>query len=356
MEIQTVSWNVKQLIRMSERETLLFNYPIQRGGGQWKHLQKSYLIHSLAQSYPIPPVYFLGDKQQILNEKNVLQTVVIRWILDGKQRITTMIEFTEDRFKLEKSTPNVFIEGEEFEVADKFFSELDAEVQDMILSRSILTYTVAEESTSDEEIEDLFFRMNNGSPLTVTQKAKALMGVQWAERITKVGNHTLIEDIAAFSKTQLKADAHLTAIIQTMMMLDDYNYKNVSQKIISEYTQSFKSDSEKKIQLLEEVEKSLDYLIHVFNKKEPVLLKKVNFPMTVIAARKAIADNISHDDFYNWSIAFKEAIKENADSITYISTDYKDFTGTGSTDRHKADGRMKEMLRHLSAYMELHSK
>lgn len=355
MEIKNVGWNVKQLKTMKEKGTLEFDYPIQRSGGQWKPLQQSYLIHSLAQNYPVPPVYFLGEKKQVMVEKKgqqVPELITIRWILDGKQRITTMVDYLDDKFALHKDTPPVQIDGEEFEIDGHLFSELAEEVQEMIYSRTILTYTIDSEFVTDEEIEDLFFRMNNGSALTVQQKSKALMGVEWATKITNAGNHRLISELAAFSKTQLKSDGHLTAILQTMMMLDDsYHYKNVSQNVISDYATTFKENPEGKAELLEKVVSGMDYLLGVFDKKENFLLKKVHFPMTLITAIRAKEMNVDTESFYGWSMTFKEDLKSDQTTIYSLSTKYLEYTGTGSTDRPKAIGRMEEMLKHFEAYL-----
>lgn len=361
MEIKNVSWNVKQLITMSNKGTLQFDYPIQRSGGQWKSLQQSYLIHSLTENYPIPPVYLLGEKKEVTVMKKgeeVPDIITIRWVLDGKQRITTMKDFVEDQFPLHNDTPETTIDNEEYELAGKTFSELDEEVQDMILSRTILTYTLDGEMVSDEEIEDLFFRMNNGSALTIQQKAKALMGVEWATKLTELGEHKLIQELGAFSASQLKAEGHLTAILQTMMMMDDKydDYKNVSQRVISQYTTTFKEDKENKLELFNKVNEAMDYLLNVFDKKERLLLKKVHFPMTILTTIRAIEKEIEPESFYSWTIGFKEAFKPKGESVTNVPTNYVDYTGTGSTDRHKAIGRKEEMIRHMEEYTGLYGE
>lgn len=356
MEIKNVAWNVKQLCRMSDRGTLKFDYPIQRSGGQWKPLQQAYLIHSLAQNYPIPPVYLLGLKENIEVQKKdeiVKENVTVRYILDGKQRITTIRDYVNDQYKLHNDTPDVKIDGDEHEIAGLLFSELPEDVQDMILSRTLLTYTIDGEEATDEEIEDLFFRMNNGSALTTQQKAKALMGVEWATRMTEIGQHVLVQELSSFSKTQLKADGHITAITQTMMMIDPtFEYKNVSARTISDYSNTFKDDKENKEKLLNKVVNAMDYLTSVLDKKETLLLRKVHFPMILITAMEAIEKEVGVDDFFDWIIEFKTAFKPKGDELVKVPTNYEDYTGTGSTDKFKADGRKDEMLRHFNAYLD----
>lgn len=359
MEIKNVSWNVKQLVKMIDNETIRFDYPIQRAGGQWKLLQKSFLIHSLAQNYPIPPIYFLGEKQQVMVMKKgeeVPDIITIRHCLDGKQRLTNIYEFVKGEYALDEDTPEATIEGVEYELAGKKYDELDEDVQDMILSRSLLTYTLDAELVSDEEIEDLFYRMNNGASLTVQQKAKALMGVEWATIVNELGEHSLIHNLASFSKTQIRTEGHITALMQTMMMLDGtYDYKNVSQSTISKYAQTFKDDAEYKKELVEKVKEAMDYLLNILDKKETVLLKKVHFPMTLMTALRAKELGVDEEEFYEWLMYFKKAIKSPDESVEHLTT-YLEYTGSGTTDKHKADGRMNEMKRHMEDYFNFKQK
>jgi hypothetical protein len=355
MEFKNVAWSSKQLNRMVDNGLVRFDYPIQRSGGQWKELQKSYLIHSLAQNFPIPPVYFLGDKQDVPVVKKdvvVYENKTVRWVLDGKQRLTVIKDFSEGKFSLHEDTPVVIIEGDEYQIAGKYFNELDEEVVDMILSRTILTYTVDRDMITDDEIEDLFYRMNNGVTLTVQQKSKALMGVTWSTKLNELGNSEFFLEKAAFSKEQLRSEGHHTAILQAMMMLDNgFKFANASQKVISEYATTFKTDNYNKNELFDKITEAVEYLDKSFDKKENLLLKKVNFPMTVLVALKAKESGLSHDKFLEWSLDFKKAYKNSENAV--IKTNYNDYTGTGSVSLVKVNGRYNEMLNHFSKYFEL---
>lgn len=358
MEFKNVGWNVFQIKRMIDKGTISFDYPIQRSDGQWKQEQRSGLIDSLARSYPIPAIYFVGIEEEIpIKKKNgeiKMESLVVRYLIDGVQRFSTISEYLDDLFPLSEELAELTIEGESYEIAGKYYSELDEEVQQMIVSRTILTYTVDMKTTTEEEIEELYYRLNNGCPLTVQQKAKALMGVEWSTRFNELGNHLLIQEKASFSETQLKTEGHITVIIQAMMMQDKtFNYKNVSSTIISKYASGFKDDKENKLALYRKVETALDYLSEVFSQKEKVLLRKVHFPMMIITASQAIDYKVPVNVFEEWVESFKTAFKPKDDSVIEIPTNYVDYTGKGSTDRHKADGRMNEMLRHFNAYLDM---
>ncbi|MHC6167508.1 GmrSD restriction endonuclease domain-containing protein [Bacillus velezensis] len=365
MEIKNNSFTVRQLIAMMNKGTLLVDYPIQRPGGQWKNLASSYLMHTAAAQYPIPPMYMLGEKKEVTVQKKgkeVLEMVTFRHVLDGKQRITNFYNFVNNGFKLHKDTPTVDIEGQEYELAGKTFDELDEEVQEMILSLNILCYTIDGETADDDEISDLFYRMNNGAPLSTQQKSKALMGVEWAEIINDLGEHPLIHNLSAFSKAQIRSEAHHSSLIQTMMMLDEnegnYEFKDATQNSLSEYAKTFKDHSDEKMLLVERVREAMDYLLEVLDKKEKFMLKKVHFPMTLITALEAKKMNINGDSFYEWMNTFKNAVDPKSQmEITefeedFIPTDYLQYSGKGTTDKKKVVGRMTEMIKHMKAYFE----
>lgn len=355
LEIKNNGWSVKQLKKMKENKTLRFDHPLQRGSDLWKAIQKSYLIHSAGGNIPIPHVYAVSHLEQVEGTDEVKP---VRYIIDGKQRLNTLFSFIDEQWMLHDETPEVNIERDEFEVAGLPFTSLPEDVQDNILSRTITVYTIDGSLATEEEIEDLMYRLNNGVAMTQQQQAKTKMGIEWAKKFAELGSHPLITEFASFSKTQITGEKHITAIIQSMMMIDKtFEYKNVSEKIIAGYGMSFKSDQDNKEYLFERVKEGMDYLFKVIEEKENVLLKKVHFPMLVLTAVEAIDQKYTVYDFRNWMSKFKEEFAKKEEvpvDVVSLKTNYVEYTGKGTTDRHKADGRLKEMKRHMAAYMTVY--
>lgn len=361
MEVHTASWSIKQLKTMMINGTILFDYPIQRSGEQWNLKQKSDLIHSCIIGLPVPPLYFLRHYEQRETDK---KPVPIRHVLDGKQRLTTILSYVLDGeetegengekqvhkgFALNHYEP-LFIDGQEYDVSGKTFSELDEEVKDALLGKNIPNYTFDQDLTTDDEIELLFYRMNASKPLTIHQKSKSLIGIRFSTLLNDVSNHSTIMQLSNFPTGQLKDNKHQAAILQTMMIFEGFAFKNFSAKETSRYAETIKNDFENKVKTLEKVEKALDYLNECFVSKEKVLLKAVSFPMTVSLAYIAACDNVEPDMFGLWAQAFNDALEGKE---TNNPTNYLDYTGTGSTDLVKVNGRINEMERHFNAYMDL---
>lgn len=341
MKKSSISWAVKQFKRMYENGKISFDYPIQRQGGQWDTLQKSLLIHSLADDYPIPPFYSTVSKE-IVNEKEV----DVYYIMDGKQRLTNVFDYINNVYPLHEETPSAVIEDETHELAGKYFDELSDEARDQIQSYMLLNYKM--DDVTDEEIEDLFFRLNNGTPLTKQQKAKAKMGTAWAKQIKSLVEHPLMNK-APFTKLQIQKADHETALLQTMMILDEsYTWKSISSNDVFEYTKTFKEDQNNKMSLVTTLEIAMDFLNDSIDTNEKVLLKKIHFPILLITANKALTDGIGVEQFTDWMEEFKLSLKEK----NSIPTDYKEFSGSGSVKKEKTLGRISEMEKHLNNYFQ----
>lgn len=347
MDAHPNSWTIRQLKGSLRINTLRFDYPIQRASGQWTLKQKSKLIHSLVEGWPIPPFYFLRYYEDRPAQK---KPVPVRFVLDGIQRLTTTFTFTEDEYALSKDTPDAIIDGITYEMAGKKFSELDEPVREALFARSLPGYTMDKANTTDEEIEELFFRLNSSSALTVAQKVKALVGIQFSTLLNDLSNHTTIVELSNFPPSSIRKNEHQACILQTMMILEKFEYKGFSANELSRYATTVKGVYDNKVKTLSQVEKAFDYLCNVFHKKEMFLLKKINFPMTVALAYDAQKNNVEPDEFLLWATAFVDAIDGKE---TNNPTNYLDYTGSGSTDLAKVNGRISEMRRHFDEYRAL---
>ncbi|MCY7947954.1 DUF262 domain-containing protein [Bacillus atrophaeus] len=327
-----------------------FEYPIQRKGEQWDPEQKSTFIHSLAGDYPVPPLYAIEEEREIeINGKK--KKVNVLFILDGKQRSTNVNDFINLKYPLHDELEDVEIYGEKYQLAKKWFNELDPVVQDAILDFKL--DIVKLENATDEEIEEIFFRLNNGTPLSKQQKAKAKMGSEWAEKIQSLVNHEFMKEKASFTKLQLRRADDETAIIQTMMLIDnEYDWKSLASNEVFDYSQTFRGNTSK-FAIVEKIKNTMDYLNKSFDEKEKVLLKKVHFPMVMLTAMRAMEMGIHPARFSDWIAEFKKAFKGKK---AEFFTKYKMYTGDGSIKEPKVKGRIEEMRKHLETYFAKYEK
>ena len=160
MKRANISWNARQLSKMIEKGSITFDSAVQRGL-VWDNDRKSLLIHSMMTGFPIPAMYAAKD-----TETKILS------MLDGKQRSNAISDFLHGRFTL-SNVPEVILEdGTEVDVNGMYFSGLCEELQDIISNYSLTIYYF--EDITDDEIAELFYRLNNGRALSNIERVRAV--------------------------------------------------------------------------------------------------------------------------------------------------------------------------------------
>lgn len=170
-----VQWSVKTLTKMVKTHKISFDNAVQRGHC-WDKDRKSLLIHSILAGYPIPA--FFAAKSQ--DDKGT----AIYDMLDGKQRSNALVSFLSDDFAL-TNVPQVEYEEDNgdsvcLDVNGMCFSELPECLQDAISDYSLTVYYF--DGITEDEISELFWRLNNGKPLTAIEltrvKTKSKAAIQ----------------------------------------------------------------------------------------------------------------------------------------------------------------------------------
>lgn len=342
----TLNWTVKNLKSMYDgKHTLQMDHVIQRQSGQWDgdRLKKSLLIHSIFANYPVPPIYCL---KEAISEKDYSYS-----ILDGKQRLTTIFDYIDGRYPLDTETPSVTIDDTVYELGGKYFTDLDIECQQELLRFKFTIYGF--EDADDDLIEEIFFRLNNSTPLSKPQKAMPLCGVENAKFIKSILSDRFFSEICQFSALQRRKSDDMCTLLQAMMLLDNryegYEFSSISADEIMRYAASIKNNySEEQKNRLYDI---IDYLEKVFPEKDK-MLKKINIPIVMLAADTAMGDGydpvknlyrVGPMYFRQWfSYFFAECYEE-----------YKQYCSSGSIKKEKTLKRIEIMEASLVGYFEL---
>lgn len=342
----TLNWTVKNLKSMYDgKNTLQMDHVIQRQSGQWDgdRLKKSLLIHSILANYPVPPIYCL---KEAISEKDYSYS-----ILDGKQRLTTIFDFIDGRYPLDTETPSVTIDDTVYELGGKYFTDLDIECQQELLRFKFTIYGF--EDADDDLIEEIFFRLNNSTPLSKPQKAMPLCGVENAKFIKSILSDRFFSEICQFSALQRRKSDDMCTLLQAMMLLDNryegYEFASISADEIMRYASHIKKNysEEQKARLYD----IIDYLEKVFPEKDK-MLKKINIPIVMLAADTAMGD--SYDSLKNLyrvgPMYFRQWFSYFFDECY---EDYKQYCSSGSIKKEKTLKRIEIMEASLVDYFEL---
>lgn len=337
----TLNWTIKNLKNMADsKETLCFDHPIQRQASQWNNLQQSLLVHSILANYPVPAIYVEKADSSELDEKG--KPVFKYSVLDGKQRMTTLFDFINGEYALSDETPKVEIESVSYDISGKTFEELDEDVKQELLRFKFQIF--AFEEATDDEIEEIFFRLNNSTPLSKPQKSKPLMGVENAKFIDNILNGSFFREKCNFSQLQLRKSDDMCTLLQSMMLMDHkygkYEYNSISADEVMKYSSYIKNNYSYEQQIL--LSTAIDYLDQAFDSKEK-LLKKINIPMAILLADLALVKGIKPHDFHNWFLYFFVACKN----------EYNQYCSSGSIKKEKVLGRMSTMQAHFEKHFRI---
>lgn len=137
------TYSINDFVEWDEQGSLVLNPSFQRRP-VWSDKAKSYLMDTILRGKPIPKVFI---RQKI----NVTTKSSQREIVDGQQRIRTILSFIKDGFSV---TPKMHSE-----YGGKLFSQLDVDVQAQVLSYEIAVDLLI--NMPDAEVLDIFGRLNS---------------------------------------------------------------------------------------------------------------------------------------------------------------------------------------------------
>ena len=355
-----LNWTIKRFNKEMANNSVSFDYPIQRAGGQWDDMQKSLLIHSVACDYPVPPLFALASKEIVGDKEKE-----IYYILDGKQRSTNIRDFINGEYRLHEETPKFIVDGQTYDCALCNFEELPNEVQDAINEFTLDIFKL--EDALDEQIEEVFYRLNNGQSLSAQQKAKAKLGAEMALKLKGAMEHPMMYNTGekdsphnvVFTDLQRKQSQDEVALVQSMMLIDDnFQVGKFGTQDVFDYTVSLRDGN--KDQVLENLQKALDLLHETFGKgvKEKQLLKKINFPFVVYASHQAVKKGLSAHTFKYWVDGFRDKLMDKTNGVLFDGSEnpnawlYKVGSGAGATKAEKVAQRLKATNDELEAFFK----
>jgi hypothetical protein len=298
-------------------ESLLnFSLNIQRNL-VWDLDKQSLFIHSLIVGYPVPP-YFTQD-----NGDDIL------WVLDGKQRITTINSYMKDEFALGKKTPIAY----GINIVGLKFSELPQEFQEEIrdYSFSVIRF----KNITSEQRDEIFLRLNNGMALTKMELTRVMASSNVMEFINEISKYEFFQNIIAISDSQRNRFTDQEIILQILSVLINGYTKGFSSKELQEFALKLKEDG---IQdnIKEVMKNTTDYIYQAIPVKEK-FMKKVNIPIIFNIAVKAQNNEITPEKFGGF---LQDFFSNTPDEYDYA-------TDSGSAKKENVKVRIDELNKYF---------
>lgn len=312
LEKASIVWSAKQLSGMVKNGKINFEHIIQRSYC-WERTRKSALIESMILGYPIPAVF--AKRMDDGTGKRGSNTY---YIMDGKQRLSTVKEFLNDEFALSKLSPITYFDTEadkeiKIDVSGMKFSELPDGLKDF-LNTVTFSVTYFDNLTKDEERE-LFKRLNAGKPLSA--KNKTLASAKNIEELLDIGSHELFNQMLTDKARDNKNQAVIVAKVLTMLNNEVENISFASKDFNPTIEEMNISNAEKL-----ELSRVFDYILNVHeelisNHEKDIakkLYREVHLISLVPFVKMAIDNNVVEAMFADWLISF---FKTENDSDVY---------------------------------------
>ena len=154
----TRNYSIRDFEEWNERGELVLAPKFQRRDF-WSDKARSYLIDTIVRGKPIPKIYM----RQEVNPKTRRTR---REMVDGQQRLRSVLEFLKDGFKISKAHHEDF--------GGKYFTGLDPDTQRDILKYEFVVDLL--QDLPDNEVYDVFARINTYSEKL---KAQELRNAKW---------------------------------------------------------------------------------------------------------------------------------------------------------------------------------
>lgn len=300
----------------------------------WTLKQKQLLIDTILRGYDIPKMYW-----QRLPKGGEFQFAVI----DGQQRLRTIWEFCGGEFALPRSMDP--IEGED--VARKRYDQLDFELRSRfdIYPIDVVIVEDAVQTDQEDEIRDMFLRLQNGTTLKAQEKRNAMPG-QLRDFVKKTAEHGLFEN-CKFSNSRFTFD-HIAAQMICLEMAGGPTSVRDSD-LNRMYSNNIKFDENGKV--AKKVKRVLDYLLRAFPEKTPEL-ERYNV-ITLFCLASTLLENYVHSGteelLAKWFIEFETDRRENErldeDDRDLQLVEYRRLTSYSTDGEESIRGRLEFMER-----------
>lgn len=310
------------------RQKYKIDMTYQREKGTWKRPDEQYFIDTILRGLGMPPIFLHKKKKDVY------------YIVDGQQRFNTILKFKDNKLNLSEKYSNDIIDDLANKEKNKErgayrYTELAPEWRDRFDNYPLPITEL--EDYSDEEIRDLFRRLQHAKPLVAGEILNSYSG-STVLSMRELAKNNFFSNITAIGAKRYK-HYYVAAIL---IYLEGEGIKEVKPRKIYDFFESNK-DINTSSKVYKKVKKVLDYITDVFQSKTPEL----NTPpwvITICLLVSYLIDNYAiHEQKDSFKKFFLEFYKEVADST---QTHDDELIKLNNAFSYKTNDRATIQLRH----------
>ena len=297
----------------------------------WGLAQKQLLIDTILRDYDVPKLYWrkTGSKPDIYD------------VVDGQQRLRAIWAFFNNEFKLPKDADDI----DEEKVANLSYSDLPDELR--IKFDTYNLNVVMLEDTDEDEVREMFLRLQNGTTLKAQEKRNAYPG-KMRDYIRELASHEFFNKVN-FANSRFTYDLIGAQLVCLEQAGGSTNIKNADLNKMYKEGKNFDAKSD----IAKAVERTLKKLNEIFTEKTPEL-ERYNVISLYCLLRELQQEYVLieiKDKLFDWFIEFEQKKMQN-DQLPEDQADpewfaYKDKTSHSTDSLDSIKWRMDFMLRNL---------
>lgn len=317
METKIEHW---PLLTFKEYENDINPNPTYQRASVWKPGQKQLLIDSILRKIDIPKLY--------LRETN--SNEFMYEIIDGQQRMRTLWEFLASKFPLSEEAEEILIGDKLFEVAGCTYVKLPPKLKLERIHRYTLDVVIVQQATEDE-IADLFFRLNNGTPLKPAEVRNAMPG-EMTKAIRELARHAFFSKVS-FSNHRY---AHDQVAAQMMMVELSGGPSDIPDRLLSKMYAAHQKKIPKAAERMTQV---LDIMNRLFPSKSR-LLNRAQTVNTYLLISFLLSSTKFTKTFYSDFLAWYQ----QSEAKRLQDNEYKLYMTSALNSRRSIEERFKIVL------------
>jgi len=232
---KNTSYSIESISKQLKKKRIRDDHILQRHSGQWKPFAKSELISDILRGKSLT---------QIIISEEIKNGLKMQWLIDGKQRCTTLDDYLNDGFSISKNVKNYNIkyqapktdengyevlngdgftdmEWKVFDIRGKKFSQLPEELQDIFKDRQIpVLYNM---NCTKKDIADDIARFNRSRPMNKAQNGWLGLDEDFAELVENIANMQFFQPEyigSTYTKNSNTSGTLRRVIVESIMVSD----------------------------------------------------------------------------------------------------------------------------------------
>jgi hypothetical protein len=349
IETHPLPHNTIQIIH-AEWDLIVKDPPYQRNGDVWSLEKKQLLIDSIINRYDLPKIYF-----HKYDRDNARKTGKQYAVIDGRQRLETIVKFIEGKFSL--SDDFEYLEDQKVDAAGMNYSELGKSYPKIKSRFDAFSLPIVTVETDDLElIEDMFSRLNEAVPLNSAEKRRAIGG-DVVKAVDEVSEHPFFSEKVKFSNKRYQ---HKEAAIRLLFIfhnLSDNKILDTKKPLLDTFAREYKTGNISQVRKFKkQVNDLLGEIAPIFQASDPLLIAQATVPVYALAflALKKTGDTKKFSrsrlvKFNQSRIDNRDAAEKDIAKADYELLEYDRLSQQGTNDSNSIRERVNILVKHLMA-------